>query len=109
MTFSLLHVYLQTKSTLNLHTCSCILMTFYTVCMFYYYYLIISCSFVHVLLHVHSTSFGIFYQHIKLMLTSFQIVLSSYYICFNYNLLMFVLIGNIKCIHTITVTTIYPF
>ena len=24
------------KNTLSLHTCSCILMTFYTVCMFYY-------------------------------------------------------------------------
>ena len=49
MTFSLLHVYLQRKSTLILHTCSCILMTFYTVCMFYFYNLIITCVFVCIL------------------------------------------------------------
>ena len=37
MTFSLLHVYLQRISTLSLHTCSCILTTFYTVCRFDFY------------------------------------------------------------------------
>ena len=49
MTFSLLHVYLQRESTLILHTCTCILMTFYTVCMFYFSHLIITCIFVCIL------------------------------------------------------------
>ena len=54
MTISILHVYLQRKTTLGVHTCSCILMIFDTVCMFYFYILMI-------LYHVHSTSFDIFY------------------------------------------------
>ena len=112
MTFSILHVYLQRKTTLGVHTCSCILMIFDIVCMFYFYILMIICLslkvYLHVLYHVHSTSFGIFYQLIKPMLSNFQIVFYSYHLCFNYHMLILVSIEKIKCIQNITVTTMYP-
>ena len=49
MTFSIVHVYLQRKTTLGVHTCSRILMIFDTVCMFYFYILMIMSVFEYIL------------------------------------------------------------
>ena len=65
MTFSILHVYLQRKTTLGVHTCSCILMIFDTVRMFYFYILMIRSVFECILTCTVSCTFNKFWYFLS--------------------------------------------
>ena len=65
MTFSILHVYLQRKTTLGVHTCSRILMIFDTVFMFYFYILMIMSVFECILTCTVSCTFNKFWYFIS--------------------------------------------
>ena len=113
VTFSLLHVYLQRKTTLSVCTCSWILMMFYTVCMVYFYNLIIACVFLCILTCTATCTFNKFCYFLSTHQTNVNKFPNSFFFISYLHQLssvnVYILIGKIKCIHTITVTTIYPF
>ena len=79
VTFSLLHVYLQRKTTLSVCTCSWILMTFSTVCMVYFYNLIIACVFLCILTCMATCTFNKFCYFLSTHQTNVNKFPNSFY------------------------------